>query len=236
MNNVHEPGSRTMSKNLTQEKYRVKPGRKQAKCTECIALASLHAQVARPALRSHAPRVPRAPLPRPLRPCSACLHARPTRARPRAPRAPHARPPGRPPARPPALPTRARPNAPRAPARARACACCAPHLRPAPNTQPNAQPAVSRHGCLPCSLSHNYIAIQLPSNPAYCNTIFLATSSLCVTIHLVYCDTKTFSHSSLSSFILSQYNYCIVLQYKPSQLNLLQHTIPCCNTIFFFTI
>ena len=32
MNSVHEPDSRTMSKNLTQEKYRVKSGQKQAEC------------------------------------------------------------------------------------------------------------------------------------------------------------------------------------------------------------
>ena len=38
MNSVHEPGSRTMSKNPTQEKYRVKSGQKQAECTECTAL------------------------------------------------------------------------------------------------------------------------------------------------------------------------------------------------------
>ena len=38
MNSVHEPDSRTMSKNLTQEKYRVKSGQKQAECTECTDL------------------------------------------------------------------------------------------------------------------------------------------------------------------------------------------------------
>ena len=47
MNSVHEPGSRTMSKNLTQEKYRVEQGQKQAKCTKCTALASPCAQAAR---------------------------------------------------------------------------------------------------------------------------------------------------------------------------------------------
>ena len=62
MNSVHEPGSRTMSKNLTPEKYRVKPGQKQAECTKCTALASLPAQAA------HLGHPPAAPPPRALVP------------------------------------------------------------------------------------------------------------------------------------------------------------------------
>ena len=77
MNSVHEPGSRTMSKNLTQEKYQVKSGQKQVECTECTALG----QPARPCRAL--PRACRAPAP-PLRPAltrpAACS------ARPRAPR------------------------------------------------------------------------------------------------------------------------------------------------------
>ena len=69
MNSVHEPGSRTMSKNLTQEKYRVKPGKTQAECTECTARWP-----------SNTPG--RAPLLRRARPCRA--------ARPPASRAPSA--------------------------------------------------------------------------------------------------------------------------------------------------
>ena len=37
MNSVHESGSRTISKNLTPEKYRVKPGQKQAARAELLA-------------------------------------------------------------------------------------------------------------------------------------------------------------------------------------------------------
>ena len=75
MNNVHEPGSRIMSENLTQEKYRVKPGQKQAECTECTAFGQPacpgREQAAQPAL------------PRALRPPSSPAHLPP-----RAPAAP----------------------------------------------------------------------------------------------------------------------------------------------------
>ena len=74
MNSVHEPGSRTMSKNLTSEKYRVKPGQKQAACTECTASwpSSTPGSVrpARPSLPvARATRAPASPEPRaPTRP------------------------------------------------------------------------------------------------------------------------------------------------------------------------
>ena len=70
MNSVHESGSRTMSKNLTQEKYRVKSSQKQAECTECPALG----QPARPL-------APRAPAPAACAPRALQL---PTRPAPRA--------------------------------------------------------------------------------------------------------------------------------------------------------
>ena len=76
MNSVHEPGSRTMSKNLTQEKYRVEPGQKQTECTQCTALASPRAQPALPTPSPRPPRAPAAPLARLLPPA------------PRAPRTP----------------------------------------------------------------------------------------------------------------------------------------------------
>ena len=85
MNSVHEPGSRTMSKNLTPKKYRVKLGQKQAKCTKCTALASPRLPRSR-----CAPRPPRARLLRSTRPCPARLAA--CRARQRAPRSPSAQP------------------------------------------------------------------------------------------------------------------------------------------------
>ena len=99
MNSVHEPGSRTMSKNLTQEKYRVKSGKKQAEYTECTTLS----QAAHPALR---PRAPRAPAARAYRAAAACP-ARPAWGLLRLPRAP------------------ATPAACSPPRRARAC--CAPN-------------------------------------------------------------------------------------------------------------
>ena len=86
MNSVHEPGSRTMSKNLTQEKYQVKSGQKQVECTKCTALG----QPARPcralpcACRASAP---------PLRPAltrPAACSARPRAHDPCAPYAPNA--------------------------------------------------------------------------------------------------------------------------------------------------
>ena len=87
MNSVHEPGSRTMSKNLTQEKYRVEQGQKQVGRTECTAKSQ-------PACPGRA------------RPAPAC-RARPARLRPACraplprmmPPAPHARVPAAPRAR-----------------------------------------------------------------------------------------------------------------------------------------
>ena len=93
MNSVHEPGSRTMSKNLTPEKYRVKPGQKQAECTKCTALANPRTQAARPAPRPRAPRTPavvRSLCPVPARPCPARQRPATCRARSRSPRSPSA--------------------------------------------------------------------------------------------------------------------------------------------------
>ena len=78
MNSVHELGSRTMSKNLTQEKYRVKPGQKQVECTECTAFG----QPARP---GPAPSPGRTPLPRAWRALPrACRALARRRVRPRS--------------------------------------------------------------------------------------------------------------------------------------------------------
>ena len=100
MNSVHEPGSRTMSKNLTQEKYQVEPGQKQAECTEC----TVQSQPTRP---GHARPVPSACLPRaqrgPLTCAPPAARLPPPALHSGAPTAPHARAPSslqRPPARP----------------------------------------------------------------------------------------------------------------------------------------
>ena len=165
MNSVHEPGSRTMSKNLTQKKYRVKSGQKQAECTECTALGQ-------PARLPSPRRAPAAPLPRsPRAPCAPahCLRVVPARLAPTAPlpRAPRAPAPclrtQRPhasthvlraptPCRSPRMPAACCLRAPRAPV---PCprACCAPQrlLRaPAPAARPSACLRTSRAPCLPC--------------------------------------------------------------------------------------
>ena len=76
--------------------------------------------------------------------------------------------------------------------------------------------------CQPPSWSRYNIS----SSQAYLSVTIQSTS---VTIHLVYCDTKTLSHCSLFSFSLSQYNYCIVIQTflaKPTAAH-----FKSCNTI-----
>ena len=143
MNSVHEPGSRTMSKNLTQEKYRVKPGKKQAECTECTARWPSNTpgraplpRRAHPCRAVRAPAAPCAPLPRRARPCRA--------ARPPASRAPSASVPARP--------------TPRAPQRLAptpvSCACRAPWAPSAPQR------------LLPAHL----LAVSWPCNVLYRNT------------------------------------------------------------------
>ena len=121
MNSVHEPGSRTMSKNLTQEQYCVKPGKKQAECTKCTALASPRAQVEHPA-----------PVPRAIRP--------PLRLLPRAFRVPAAAPAPRTPH----LPTPAVPLPRACRTRARAPTSCIPRARPLRARSPAASPAPCR--------------------------------------------------------------------------------------------
>ena len=62
-------------------------------------------------------------------------------------------------------------------------------------TQPTRTPKCNTVNCiviqsLPSNcLSHNCIAIQLLANPAYCNTIFPATTSHCIAIPLNPCNT-----------------------------------------------
>ena len=171
MNSVHEPGSRTMSKILTQEKYRVNPSRKQAKCTEYTALASPSAQTARPAPRPRAPRAPRAPAAaRPLLP-----HARSPRAFARL------------------LPTRPCPalqrrscRAPALPAptsayrlRAHLRACCAPTCAPrAPSLAPTCAPRAP--SLAPCRRCSGCIAIQ------HCPCLLPSHNTVCITIQ-TYC-------------------------------------------------
>ena len=137
--------------------------------------ASLRAQAARPAT------------PRPR--ARACCRT-PRACLPRTPCAPAARPPAC------SAPTHACLRAPSAP-----CVCL---LRPAP--QPSACPVhchnttcVLRYTYPPCSLSHYCIAIQLPSNPAYCNSILLAKPTATHYTMLQHnfqpCNTKKISHN-----------------------------------------
>ena len=145
MNSVHEPGSRTMSKNFDSGKYQVEPGQKQAECTECTA----QGQPARPGREPSAhPALPRALRARPrlsLRPVARAPRAYPSsacRARhaclcPRACQRPRScRPPAtRAPAPTCALsraPTHAQPSAP-APACAPSTPACARPARPTPS-------------------------------------------------------------------------------------------------------
>ena len=150
MNSVHEPGSRTMSKNLTQEKYRVELGQKQVKCTKCTALASPRAQ--------RLGCEPRATLPRPPRACCRLLCAP---ASPLLPAPVH-------PCRPPAarslaarLPYVHLPRAPLAPA--------AYTPSPAPSLLPC---VVSRHNCLSCDTG-SPVSYSCTSQytQVYCNTV-----------------------------------------------------------------
>ena len=120
MNSFHELGSRTMSKNLTQEKYRVKPSQKQAECTA-------QSQPARPAPACRAPCAHPAPaplLPHTPRACRCLLRtpARPLRPTPSRPVSCSARPCSR--TRSPARSARA--------LRTQLCVQRLPSLRPAP--------------------------------------------------------------------------------------------------------
>ena len=163
MNRVHNQ----CSKNLTQEKYRVEPGQKQVKCTECTALASPRAQAGSPA-----------PMPRMLRAPSRAFAAPPARLLPLAPRA---RAPAAPRARAPVLPSYRSP------------VCCVPAQRPPATRAPRAcclraractpSPAPAR--CVAATvavLQYSTALSQSQYNPLYCDTI-LPTASLPATIH-----------------------------------------------------
>ena len=71
---------------------------------------------------------------------------------------------------------------------------------------------VLRYSYQPCSLSHYCIAIQLPSNPAYCNTMFLAKPTATHYTMLQYNLTtlfpaiQTLLQYKIFFFLLSQYN------------------------------
>ena len=211
MNSVHELDSRTMSKNLTHEKYRVKLGQKQAECTECTALG----QPARPAPRPRAPRLRPAPVPRPPR---APPTARPAPA-PFLSRAPLLQC-----LRPLARPCRAAPN-PR-PGRLAACPArpASPACAPSAST-PSAQRLHAQLPSLCCIVTQAYLGSQYS---LYCNTNLQPTKLFCNTVsskasHL-YCNTISpltiqFYPSSL------QYNFVL-------QLNL--HYF--CNTIHSLAI
>ena len=214
MNSVHEPGSRTMSKNLTQEKYRVEPGQKQAECTECTA----QSQPARPG------RAPRTCSPHALRPARLLPAAR----CPRALRATAAR------QRP--AHVRAVPASPSACCALVATPSLAPHSRPAPSPpstrlllarparappapaarpmHPNAQPLVTIQFC-------NSIQTSSATSPSY------------VTIHLFHCNTTAFI-SAIQTTVLQHKNpYTSLL--KPLSCNtiwpyFLQYNFFSCNT------
>ena len=213
MNSVHEPGSRTMSKNLTQEKYRVKTSQKQAKCTECTALGQPARQSCAPNALSRAQR-PAARAPRsaaarlrlrlpsvrlsgaPRQPASPPVLARllaPVSVPPCAPQ--HARPartstlalraPARAPARPTGGPARPSP---------RAHACARPSARPSTPAQRLAFLSqynfVLRHNFVSCSLQYiKCIAIQFQAKAPILQYNF---------------------HSSLPCFL--QYNFYIAIQ------------------------
>ena len=99
MNSVHEPGSQTMSKNLTPEKYQVKPGKKQAECTECTVCYPSNTPDRAPLPRSYALVAPRPCPTHPPPPCASARARAPSacvsRARLRRARA-RLRPPARP--------------------------------------------------------------------------------------------------------------------------------------------
>ena len=237
MNSVHEPGSRTMSKNLTQEKYRVKSGQKQAECTECTTLG----QPARPG------RAPNAQATRALRTCRACCCA--SHACCRAPRAllhpaylPSVRLPGapRPLARPPA------------PARLPAPACLPPtcHARPStcaplPLARPSARLRPLR--AWPCRCAQRRVAAPSavsqrpttraqrlpmlyrdPGLPQAHNTVCIAIQTCC-------------TPNCIAIQFLQQPGclYCntldpLAIQFQPSKLPSLQYKNGIAIQIFFF--
>ena len=193
MNSVHEPGSRTMSKNRLRNNTESKRIENRPSAPSAQPKASPRAQ--RP---GRAPYAPRACLPSAPRP-GAQLPAAPTPARAPAcaPPAAHARCAPRPRA--------AAACAPRAlqPAAARlSCAYCALPSAPTPtpsaclHAQPRAQRPVQRPAWL-CRGHSDCIAIQ--SSPA------LVTIQYCDTIQPpanLYCNTI----SSLASHLILQYN------------------------------
>ena len=206
MNSVHEPGSRTMSKNLTQEKYRVEPGQKIGRVHQVHSPGqparpghSPSSQAARPTRHCRAccrtPRAPSsAPLPRAqpraprVRPCST-RQRRSCRAHPLAQR----------PLSPIACAPRARPLAPCHPASAR-LAACAPAASPArPPARPSACLRAQRLGRTPRAPQSS--AVSWPSD---CIAI---QSMPCLSHNTVNCIA---TQSSLLPTFLLQYNavYC----------------------------
>ena len=210
---------------VTQEKYRVESGQKQAEFIECTA----QSQPVRP---GHAPSFQAAcpaPRPRAQRPAPACRALRLRRA-PLAPSAPRARPasaPCAPCARlPPPSPHAARPLRPAAcssrplarPPALRAPSASTPNAqhaqRPAPACRVAATVAVSwlgwalhRNTVQPC------LAPKLQYSAVYCNTLLPSSSPLLLQYNLVL-----------------QYNLALhpAIQSKTNKLY--------CNTISFLTI
>ena len=206
MNSIHEPASRTMSKNLTQEKYRVEPGQKQAEHTKCTALASPRAQAA--------PRPPSQPCP-----------ARSTRAHGYC-RSPAAR----------ALACFARAPAPRVPAyrapvppACRAPACRVPLLRacPAPRLRlPNAQPHTQRLSPAQCRDTAACLATQAALSP---------TTILQVVLRYNLASCSPSSHNTMQCIAIHCSllpAFSIAIHYTMLQYTFQPNYSPCHNTIF----
>ena len=243
MNNVHEPGSRTMFKKFDLGKVSSQTGSKQAECTKCIA----HWPSCTPRLRpGRAPRAPSASAPHspaalarlltPLpRACSAsACHARPARPSACAPL-------------PPACP---------------ACACCAPGRVAAPSACPfciatEAYPKLTIQFVLQykpaahqivlqysffssqdASIAIDLTLLQYNFNPLLCN------KNQCIAIHFqpilgaslqynfMYCNTISILLKSSSL----QYNDCIAIQF-PFLLQYnwaVAHSNFCTNLFFVF--
>ena len=176
MNSVHKLGSRIMSKNLTQEKYRVELGQKQAECTECTAQSQ----------PQHPSRAPSACLLR--APCAFRLRVRP---HPRARSHPHTRSRARTPAAPAPTPQRLPAHPARPAERLPPCAPQRPRLR-----APWSYRGLAGH-CIAIQSSLAY-RFKLQYNVVYCNTLLPASSPLllqykptgCNTIFPLGCNTK----------------------------------------------
>ena len=213
MNSVHEPGSRTMSKNRLRNNTESKWIENRPSAPSAQPKASPGAQAARPARPCRACcRAPRAPRePRALLPpaCRARVHCAPHAAAACLPRARPLR----------SARCRVRlPHAlPNAHACAPACACCAP-VPPASALATRPTPPVRAPSA--CSCSHNTIL--------YCDTLWppaaiLQYNAHCKTLNFflqyntVYCNMKTLKPATI------QYLYCNTLQ--PSSPFKLQYNL-----------